>query len=916
MIAALGLGLLLLWGESGEARLAPAEGKRGSPGEIVPIDSTRTLWVEAYDFNDYDPCHETDSDAAEGFEDYDNTIVADCGIGVGRAGQQSYIRTTSLSAVGYAYAKGVDGGGYHGQGEAESVYEVVFDSPSTQWCTLSGEISTEYDYYGTSGRSTVRLSGPGGVLHEWQLLGENNTLAFSVEVLLEEGEQYNLFAESVAWSSGADGQMDYSVFLDLTGSGPTVDVGVQAINSPPSEFPAGDGIVNATIANFGVDGADVPVHCEISERGLTFLNEDFDGAFPPSGWTQEQAGEWRQTWENDAGGTAPNAHLAYENIIGDFAYLDTPPLDTTGATRLILEFKHRLSVENETVIVYSRSSNEDDWTDVSPWPNPIPYVYKPALVRIDIGHDIGPATQLRFAYEGGPLGRFLYDWYLNDVRIYDLDPVYIADETVYVAAVSEDEVEFGPPWSAPEGLNVLDVMTELPGDENPDNDALTEMLTIGPITHYENQILVASDGADHDDFGLPVAIDGELAIIGAKWHDIPVNKCGAAYVYRFDGSNWIEEQKLTASDAGDTDLFGGSVAISGETVVVGADWDDNENGGGAGSAYVFRFDHKKKKWCEEAKLLASDGAPADYFGDAVAIQGDVVVVGASHDDDNGEDSGSAYVYRFDGSTWVEEQKLLALDGEADDSFGAPLSISDQVIVTSVAHDDNLNGENAGTVYVFRYDGTEWVQEAQLTASDGAEGDRFGRSVAIKGAVMVVGAPEDDDLGTDCGSAYVFRHDGSAWVEEAKLLASDLCVWDEFGWSVDIDGDSVVVSSMRLTGADDGGSGYRFTRQGDEWVQNAKLMASDIDPDHDLGYDVAVSGGTIMLGAPGVNDDTGAVYVFSGTVFGDVNGDGVVDIDDIFAILAAWGPCDGCPEDVNGDGVVDIDDLFEVLANWT
>ena len=157
----------------------------------------------------------------------------------------------------------------------------------------------------------------------------------------------------------------------------------------------------------------------------------------------------------------------------------------------------------------------------------------------------------------------------------------------------------------------------------------------------------------------------------------------------------------------------------------------------------------------ETKLTASDGTAYDFFGNSVSISDDTAVVGAVEDDDKGVDSGSAYVFRYNGSAWVQEAKLTASDGEADDYFGVSVSISGDMVVVGAYGDDGVPA-NSGSAYIFRYDGNNWVEEAILTASDGAEGDLFGYSVSISGDTVVVGAVfGDDNSVTDSGSAYVF-----------------------------------------------------------------------------------------------------------------------------------------------------------------
>jgi len=214
----------------------------------------------------------------------------------------------------------------------------------------------------------------------------------------------------------------------------------------------------------------------------------------------------------------------------------------------------------------------------------------------------------------------------------------------------------------------------------------------------------------------------------------------------------VEEQKLLASDGAADDRFGDSVSISGNVALVGAELDDDK-GTDSGSAYVFRW--SGGSWVEEQKLLASDGAADDRFGSSVSISGNVALVGAELDDDKGTDSGSAYVFRWNGSSWLEEQKLLASDGAGSDYFGSSVSISGNVALVGAYLDDD-NGTYSGSAYVFRWNGSSWVEEQKLLASDGAADDRFGDSVSISGDMALVGAFWDDDNGTDSGSAYVFE----------------------------------------------------------------------------------------------------------------------------------------------------------------
>ncbi len=354
-----------------------------------------------------------------------------------------------------------------------------------------------------------------------------------------------------------------------------------------------------------------------------------------------------------------------------------------------------------------------------------------------------------------------------------------------------------------------------------------------------------------------MAVGGNVAVIGA-WGD---DGKGSAYVFRHNGPGWVPEEKLLASEGAAGDAFGWSVAVSGNVAVVGNPFDD-DSGTNSGSAYVFR--HDGSAWVQEQKLLASDGAADDRFGLSVAVSGDVAVVGAWLDDDSGTGSGSAYVFQYDGAIWVQEQKLLATDGAADDHFGISVAVSAEVAVVGADRDDD-NGLTSGSAYVFRHDGSAWVQEQKLLASDGAAGDHLGFSVAASGGVAVVGANSAGNNGSPSGAAYVFRHDGSAWVQEQKLLASDGAAFDFFGWSVAVSGDVAVVGAfLHDDNAEDSGSAYVFRHNGSAWVQEQKLLPSDGATDDEFGISVAVSG-DIVVGAPWDDDNgmnSGSAYLYS------------------------------------------------------
>ena len=227
---------------------------------------------------------------------------------------------------------------------------------------------------------------------------------------------------------------------------------------------------------------------------------------------------------------------------------------------------------------------------------------------------------------------------------------------------------------------------------------------------------------------------------------------GSAYIFTRNGSTWSQQAKLTADDGATDDWFAGSIALSGDTVVIGVRGDD-DRGSNSGSAYIFT--RNGSTWSQQAKLTANDGAASDFFGISVALSGDTAVIGAYGDDDRAGSSGSAYIFTRNGSTWSQQAKVTADDGAANDFFGYSVTLSGDTAVIGAYQDDDL-GSNSGSAYIFTRNGSTWSQQAKLTADDGAASDYFGKPVALSGDTVVIGVQGDDDLGLESGSAYIFQ----------------------------------------------------------------------------------------------------------------------------------------------------------------
>jgi hypothetical protein len=308
--------------------------------------------------------------------------------------------------------------------------------------------------------------------------------------------------------------------------------------------------------------------------------------------------------------------------------------------------------------------------------------------------------------------------------------------------------------------------------------------------------LTASDGAAGDRFGADVAISGDMAVVGAPTADPGGNLSqGAAYVFISFGDTWPQLVKLTASDGVADDAFGDCVDISGLTVIVGAPFDDIAPAINQGSAYVFvRSQSIPNIWTQQAKLSFIDGSTGDQFASSVAIAGNSAIVGAPADTiGTSLRQGSTIVFVRSGSTWQQQERLIAADGAADDQFGTSVGLFGNTAIVGSNGDDIGSNAAQGSAYIFARSGTTWSFQAKLLASDGSAGDQFGHSVGISNETAIVGSPRDTVDGLlEAGSAYVFTRSGSTWVQRQKLLVPNRAEADGAGFSVGISGGLFIV----------------------------------------------------------------------------------------------------------------------------
>ena len=394
------------------------------------------------------------------------------------------------------------------------------------------------------------------------------------------------------------------------------------------------------------------------------------------------------------------------------------------------------------------------------------------------------------------------------------------------------------------------------------NETLDTQMLIKRINSKNNWIeqqkLTASNAASEDLFREDVSIDGNWIFVGAAGPGDDVPYIGSVYTYIKEGSTWIEQQELTASDGAENDYFGYRIAIDGDFAIITAFGDDTQTG----AAYVFT--RSGSTWTQQQKLTASDATIGYNFGVSVDLDGETAIIGSNWADH----TGAAYVFTRSGTTWTQQQKITPSGAAAEDQIGKQVSISGDTVLTTAEWDDD-DGDKSGSAYVFTRSGSTWTQQQKLTASDAAQMDYFGYSCDVDGDTVFIGAHGDDDYGTFSGSAYVFTRSGTTWTQQQKLNPSDGDSWDYFGNDISLDGDTAIIGAdhKENAGYDTAGSAYVFTRSGTTWTQEAKLVPSDVIDSYDyFGKKVSLDGNTAIIGKPyddDVGQAAGSAYVFEG-----------------------------------------------------
>ena len=405
-----------------------------------------------------------------------------------------------------------------------------------------------------------------------------------------------------------------------------------------------------------------------------------------------------------------------------------------------------------------------------------------------------------------------------------------------------------------------------------------------PLAWLEQKVVLA-DGQADDLFGFRVLVSGDQAFISAP---APIYRPGAVYVFARSNGVWNQTQTLTPTPdspppPGWSDFFGWSLSLSGNTLLVGSPFTLDQMLGPIGSAYVFTL--SGGVWSQTQELTASDAFATDWFGVAVALAGDTAIIGANaHNRGANGTEGAAYVFTNTGGVWSQTQEIEPSDGVPGDGhgFGGSVVMDGTVaLVGAPGPDYSSDGTYPqGAAYVLANSAGTWSEIQKLTASDGADGDQFGFSLALSGTTALIGASAADIGGqVHQGAAYAFDGSGASWTDVQKLTAGDGVAYAQFGQSIAMNGARALVGEWNFdddpTGppaAQTPGSVYLFERSNGSWSQSQELVPGDGAAGDSFGWDVALDASTLLVGAQGNvggNAFQGAAYFYSeDTIFGD------------------------------------------------
>lgn len=393
-------------------------------------------------------------------------------------------------------------------------------------------------------------------------------------------------------------------------------------------------------------------------------------------------------------------------------------------------------------------------------------------------------------------------------------------------------------------LNLVLVMTSL---------TLAQLSLPAQAVFTTESKFTAGDPATDDRFGTSTALSGNAVVVGAPFDDDLGFDAGSAYVFRRASGGWLE-QKLLAPDGQAFDNFGAAVAVEGDLVVVGSPGSDSETANDSGAAYLFRWNGDQ--WIQEAKLTPSDPVPGARFGQSVALEGNTLAIGAYGAlDENGTNSGAVYVFVRNGTEWTQQARLTAHDGWRAASFGFAISLSGDTLVSSAFGSHPSGEQGVPGAYIFVRDDTNWTLQTKLT---GPRGQAFGFSVAVSGDSVAIGDYFDSERANLSGAVFVYQRSGTTWTFQQKLFPSDPRPQSFFGRAVAVQGNSLIAGALNLSAA------YVFRNSESGWTETQRL-ATIVTSGDQFGTSVALAGNAALVGAPGADTidtgNSGAAYLY-------------------------------------------------------
>ena len=389
----------------------------------------------------------------------------------------------------------------------------------------------------------------------------------------------------------------------------------------------------------------------------------------------------------------------------------------------------------------------------------------------------------------------------------------------------------------------------------------------GPLALLATQQaeLTASDATANCEFGTTVALSGNTALIGAPLKTVAGSQtAGAVYVFVRPGASWSEQTELSDPDSGTGHYFGSAIALSGDIAIVGAPGE-----GAGGTVYVFT--RSGSSWSQSEKLTdpdAIDELAGDEFGTSLALSGDTLLVGADSATAGGSDEiGAVYVYTRSGNSWSKVARLTAADAAYGDSFGSAVALDGQTALVGAPGKTVASQSLAGATYVFSGAGASWSQKAKLADPAPAAMDYFGSRLALSGGTALISTPYAVVSGKqNVGSVYVYTGSGAVWQKRAKLADPAAAANDYFGLALALEGGRALIGAplAKVGVTSNAGVAYVYTGSGAIWSQQAKLADPDPAPADRFGGPFALSGNTALIGAigraVGGQNQAGAVYV--------------------------------------------------------